>query len=161
MKIKITDIENVKVLPDKLKATGISKKKEKAAIAKKISTPSIKGNNKPKFPILEPPKNPKIGQMYIKQTLHYSQTYVWTGKKWEKIVPIDKKIVKIIDEAPSIVSESAIAKCKQRLTEKPKPKKVIAKVTKPVTITAKVVAKVKKAITKEKKHGKKNRGKNR
>ncbi len=56
MKIKITDIENVKVLPDKLKATGISKKKEKAAIAKKISIPKRKKPaKKMSIPIVEIP----------------------------------------------------------------------------------------------------------
>ena len=42
MKIEITDLENAKILPKELRATGRSKKKEKADIAKKISTPKIK-----------------------------------------------------------------------------------------------------------------------
>ena len=106
MEINASNTENVKELPEDQKATGISRKQEKAAIAKKASTPET-------IPIV--PKAPL---------------------KAKKIAPQKPKAKKNV----------------------PKVKKVVDKVAKAVINKAKVVA---KAVKKDKRHGKKNRGKNR
>ena len=164
MKINAKNTENIKTLPDNQKATGISKKQEKAAIAKKISAP------KRKIPKgMEKVKCPKcFGRPVLDRNCPQDGC---NGSGW--IIRLKKTAPKKAIPAPKTKKKARqefetgtqFTDKEKAAMKKPKVKKVVAKVTKPVTKATKVVATAKKTfkkvIAKEKKHGKKNRSKNR
>ena len=125
MEINASNTENIKSLPEDQKATGISRKREKAAIAKKISAATP-------IPLKVLDEASFVPEESIKRSAARLQLSADPEPK-KKIVRKSKKNV-------------------------PKVKKVVAKVAKAVINRAKVVA---KAVKKDKRHGKKNRGKNR
>jgi len=90
MKIEIKDLENVKNLPDSQKATGISKKKEKAEIAKKISAIKKKVVPKKVIPIVEiAPKPKKIASKVKKVVAKVTKP----AKVKAKVVAKVKKVI--------------------------------------------------------------------